>query len=83
MPDHDAIQSLEEVVEQILLIQPQRSATLTHLSPVPNAAAHNAPCLLGVDEAGRGCVLGAMVYAVAYCAIADKDTLSNMGFMGE
>ncbi|XJO71735.1 hypothetical protein BDV3_001199 [Batrachochytrium dendrobatidis] len=38
------------------------------------------PCILGVDEAGRGPVLGPMVYAVCYTLISHQDKLKDIGF---
>lgn len=43
-------------------------ASYTHYSPLPAilSADKNTECVLGVDEAGRGPVLGPMVYALLY-----------------
>lgn len=38
------------------------------------------PVILGVDEAGRGPVLGAMVYGVAYCLETYQEELTKYGF---
>lgn len=39
--------------------------------------------IMGVDEAGRGPVLGPMVYGVAFCPVEYKEQLDEMGFNGE
>ncbi|KZT00799.1 ribonuclease H2 subunit A [Laetiporus sulphureus 93-53] len=49
----------------------------TYHSPTPTAPG---PYIMGVDEAGRGPVLGPMVYGVAYCPAAYQEDLDNLGF---
>ena len=58
--------------------------TYTYASPIPTEILSNpaAPVTLGVDEAGRGPVLGPMVYAVAYCLEGYSDTIKELGFAG-
>jgi ribonuclease H2 subunit A len=49
-------------------------------SPIPLDCKQNEPCILGVDEAGRGPVLGPMVYSVAFTPVSKKDQLKDIGF---
>lgn len=54
-------------------------ASYTYHSPKPTTSG---PYILGVDEAGRGPVLGPMVYGVAYCPASYREDLENLGFAG-
>ena len=54
-------------------------SSYTYHSPTPTAAG---PYILGVDEAGRGPVLGPLVYGVAYCPVAYREQLNDLGFAG-
>ncbi|KAK7837203.1 ribonuclease H2 subunit A [Quercus suber] len=47
-------------------------------SSVPKWASK--PCIMGIDEAGRGPVLGPMVYGCLYCACSYQKTLSSLNF---
>lgn len=74
----------EIIVPEAIPSTPDPSTPLTesytYHSPKPTAAG---PYILGVDEAGRGPVLGPLVYGIAYCPAAWKEDLEQLGFAGE
>ena len=56
------------------------TASYTYHSSRPTA---KGPYILGVDEAGRGPVLGPLVYGVAYCPASYQEQLEDLGFAGK
>lgn len=51
----------------------------TYHSPIPTV---QGPYILGIDEAGRGPVLGPLVYGIAYCPASFREELEDFGFTG-
>ncbi|THU44029.1 hypothetical protein C4D60_Mb02t03060 [Musa balbisiana] len=47
-------------------------------APLPKWASK--PCIMGIDEAGRGPVLGPMVYGCLYCSLSYQKTLTTLNF---
>ncbi|KAJ1917138.1 hypothetical protein IWQ60_007874 [Tieghemiomyces parasiticus] len=72
-----------------LPLQEPLTASWTHHSPLPRECKRDptsttpgpgVPFILGVDEAGRGPVLGPMVYSVCYGLAAERDAIGRLGF---
>jgi ribonuclease H2 subunit A len=40
------------------------------------------PCILGIDEAGRGPVLGPLVYSIFICPLELEPVLKQLGVAG-
>ncbi|KAG8265501.1 ribonuclease H2 subunit A [Homalodisca vitripennis] len=53
------------------------SENLIFKSPIPKICLKE-PCKIGVDEAGRGPVLGPMVYGVSYCPVSMEEDLKKL-----
>ncbi|GJQ85106.1 hypothetical protein Trydic_g20238 [Trypoxylus dichotomus] len=59
------------------LCQQDNSQNSFYFSNVPQICKES-PCILGIDEAGRGPVLGPMVYGIAFCATNDQEQLATL-----
>lgn len=70
------MKSLEELEEFIKL--KNNSSNFINNCEIPTVC-KSEPCMLGVDEAGRGPVLGPMVYGVAYCPMSKANILQDLG----
>ncbi|RIB10774.1 ribonuclease H-like domain-containing protein [Gigaspora rosea] len=83
-PDDSSVSEDEGAVFDVPSVQADPlTSSYTYHSPLPSALANNRgePCILGVDEAGRGPVLGPMVYCICYCPLSRYEQVSKLGFV--
>ncbi|KAF9532626.1 ribonuclease H2 subunit A [Crepidotus variabilis] len=76
MSDTESEESPKQIPSVPDLLTPL-TESYTYHSPQPTA---KGPYILGVDEAGRGPVLGPLVYGVAFCPESYKEELEELGF---
>ncbi|PSN50660.1 Ribonuclease H2 subunit A [Blattella germanica] len=72
----DNIQTAKDLETHFL--NHDNSTNLVLMSHIPDLC-RTEPCLLGVDEAGRGPVLGPMVYGICFCPIDKAELLKELG----
>ncbi|KAL4158391.1 hypothetical protein PRNP1_004167 [Phytophthora ramorum] len=60
--------------------RPNLQHTVLLASDCPSSCLNGVPVMLGIDEAGRGPVMGPMVYGAAYWPVAENDSMCALGF---
>ncbi|RMX62792.1 hypothetical protein KXD40_003356 [Peronospora effusa] len=60
--------------------RPNLQTTVLLASDCPANCLNEVPVMLGIDEAGRGPVMGPMVYGAAYWPVSENETMCTLGF---
>ena len=82
MESPDILPSFEDSIWHFSGVPPTCKASTgpAHASAGVSGDEANPPCIVGIDEAGRGCVLGPMVYGAAFWAKDDDEAISKLGY---
>ncbi len=74
---------METEAEPLAQVCSKARRHLFYLSEVPEICKGSDAVYLGIDEAGRGPVLGDMTYSAAYWRECDNDSIKQLGYDGE
>ncbi|XP_071486682.1 ribonuclease H2 subunit A-like [Diadema antillarum] len=80
MESPESIEDQEKMAQIDLTEFEKNSSFNTFVESTIPQICKDEPCCFGIDEAGRGPVLGPMVYGTSFCPVSWKKELGELGF---